>query len=326
MGFIPFLPFVGAFFMFGLMWLAGDSLTTSQLERNGAFSPRREIGDLLLRGRIPADRIRQVTLVRFPAGSYSRHQWNHWLYDYTGFPKTEIEKRHLRDLVQAIGESEPFLSTDRLEVERVRAAGSGEKVVQEMAQRAQWTAAHEQTEEMALKLEQAGALQFKLRDGKEAFLFVWLSGGKAYLEAPYKYASLRGVSSKAGAVLAEAWPMARVRDLPVLFRNLTVEGANKRAGQKFGDIYRQSLDFVASAPEVRDAVGDVVEVRPARGANAVFTWMDQSARFTFAITGKKGRAAAVVWREGSPNNCIAGELAVEGKVREIPQQELVWRW
>ncbi len=301
----------------------GDPLTT-HLQEGSFLQPSRELSDQLLLGKVPPGLVQEVTLVRFPAGGYSRYQRVRWIYDFVGFPKATLRGKKAVNLVRQMGDSSAFFSCDSLQLERARKEGGSEDALREMASRVDRTKSHESTEKEALPTGRLGGLIVQLKDGRTAFLFIWLSGKAAYFEASGGHESLRGLSRDAAGTIESAFDRAEIGPVPVLYPKRTAEEANKEAEKTFGATYRQAWEYVLSSQEVRAALGEIQEIRPARGANAVFLWMDQSAQFTFCVKGEMGEGAVVVWREGSPNDFIAGELMTGGRIASLKERKLPW--
>jgi len=122
-------------------------------------------------------------------------------------------------------------------------------------------------------------------------------------------------------VLEAAFTSAFPREIEILFPDLSAEKAVDRAASEFGDIYRQTVRYVATTPEIVAAVGPIREVRPAKGPNSARLWMDYSADFHFRVRGERGDALV---RADLANNARGLEMFVNGKITEIPQRFFDW--
>ena len=141
-----------------------------------------------------------------------------------------------------------------------------------------------------------GVLQVSLTGGRIAEIRLYRSkDGLAY--TPYEKGGdwwLDGVAASSPLV-DELFARVTVPPVSVLWPELTAAQANARAARIVGNRYPTVLEIIQNSAAVREALGDIQEIRPATGNNYTSSWMDsQSVFLTFRVVAPRGEGAVIV--------------------------------
>ncbi len=141
-----------------------------------------------------------------------------------------------------------------------------------------------------------GVLQFHLTNGRLAEVRVF-RGGQMLAYDPHEKTGawwFKGITA-ASPLLDRIAARAALSPIPVLWPNLSADGAGRRAARILGDRYPIALDLVRNSPAVREVFGEIQEIRPAVGINNYASWMDSTSIFlTLRITGSRGEGAVII--------------------------------
>jgi hypothetical protein len=214
-----------------------------------------------------------------------------WEPYYPGFPRTELTPAEIAALQGILSEGTLFRQTGDGVVQCIRPVPDQEPKV-EPCQQGQ--AAPDQFIELQWQAQltrAVGVLQFKLSEGRLAEIRVYPSeGGLAY--EPFEKSGdwwLRGLTTPS-ALLEQFAARTSLPPIPVLWPELSAEGANARASKLIGKQYRQALQAVLKASAVQELFGEIQEIRPAAGVNQYSSWMDARAvLLTFRVVGAHGQ-------------------------------------
>jgi hypothetical protein len=135
-------------------------------------------------------------------------------------------------------------------------------------------------------------------------------GGFAF--EPYQKSGpwwIDGIVNQPFPLLEDLAARAEVEPIEVLWPRMSSDRANAKAHRILGESYQKALDAVHMAPEVREAFGDIVEIRPALGDNSYSSWMDSTcSTMTLYVLGTEAEGAVLL----RGLDCFDLRMVVEG--------------
>lgn len=276
-----------------------------QLTRDdAAFWPRNYQSSEFLLGQVPPSEIKGASLIHL------QDDVLFWSPPYTGFPRTQLSQEEVQGI-------QDFLTGGKLityeeggyQCLDVPRAGppttyncpEGEEIY------ARFNSCRFQAREdravglLLLELQRGQIAEIRLFPG-EGCLAIW----PVEMVGPW---FLDGYVPQSFPLLEAAAGRVALEPVPVIWPRLTAEQANARAEHILGTPYRKALEFALGSAQVGAAFGEIVEIRPAQGANRYSHWMDSSSvTATFSVVGSRAEGAVLVQGE----ECFQIWMVVEG--------------
>jgi hypothetical protein len=220
-----------------------------------------------------------------------------WDPQYAGFARTELSLDEIGAIQQSLATGYLFYpAPDGSSYSCVTKSALQEPLLETCAPGKLYMEQYLDTKRDAEKEHTVGVLQVSLTGGRMAEIRVYCSeDGLAY--TPYEKSGdwwLDGIAGPSPLV-DELFDRVTVSPITVLWPELTAARANTRAARIVGDRYPTVLEIIQNSAAVREALGGILEIRPATGNNYTSSWMDsQSVFLTFRVVGPRGESAVIV--------------------------------
>ncbi len=254
-------------------------------------SPRKYLSAELLLNQVALSEIKQAFYIDL------QDDVLFWDPYYVGFPRSELSRDEIRDLLQTLsagdfvyqttdGNSYQCVIQDMVQPPRLEPCTEGKALMDQYTD-AQWDASQNKT---------VGVLQFHLTNGRLAEVRVFRTGQILAYDPHEKTGDwwFKGITATS-ALLDQISARVAPAPIPVIWPHLSTDVVNARAARIIGNRYQIALDLIRSSPAVREVFGEIQEIRPAAGINNYASWMDSTSIFlTLRVTGIRGEGAVII--------------------------------
>lgn len=266
------------------------------------------------RGEIDPETIEKITFVKFPKEEWATREWK---FHYPGFPKTDLTRNQIKELLSQLQRSKKFVKQFE---QRVRKDSEGRDVVESVMTERQKELMRDFDKFMdkANSLHQSGQFQAFSKDGRMGVVSVWWVNDIVALHSDWSITPwVNGVNPGIFPIVQDAIKRVQISDVVAIFPELSAEQALQKAESKFGKVYEQALDFMKSSPMFSQTLGKVSEIRPAYGQNWSNWFQEDTFQFTYRVIGEKGYAAVRIFGMRVPDWKLSGAIMFQGNQIEL---------